>query len=440
MARFSTTVPLPTVMAVLTVIAHVVVGVDAQKEAQRIPTGTGSIAGRVIDRASDRPLAQAMVTLQSTDGGRVLRTTTAGDGRYLFEGIGPGEYRVTASHDGYVTQEFGRDPEVVLLERGGVVHPGRIVFALAVGQARDAVDVALDRAGSLAGRVTRADGSPVKGAVVIPLLIRDEGGFTVNPSAQVQTGERGDYAIRDVRPGAYQLSVNWIAPEMVKPRGRPTYYPGTNIASEAVAVHVRAGSTTGSIDVVLQEEEVYRLSGHVLRGSIGGRLEGYLISPSRSTRPVTVAGDGAFDIPYLQGGRYTFWARLSADEHSEAASITVDLMSDVKELLVPLAPTGEIAGRVVTDDGAPLVFAGAEVVADLVDETGRQLDSFPRDRSVISDDGSFHIKGLFGTRVLRLIGTQREVDQVLNGKTPIQTITFGGGERVDGVTIVAVRR
>ncbi len=432
--------PLRTALAVLTMIAHAAAGVAALKEAQRVPTGTGSIAGRIIDRGSDRPLAEAMVVLQTTDGGRVLRTTTAGDGRYLFEGIGPGEYRVTASHDGYVTQEYGRTAENVVMADGGVVHTGRIVFGLAVGQARGGVNFALHRAGSLAGRVTRADGSPVKGAVVKPLLIRDEGGFIVNPSAQVQTDERGDYTVRDVTPGAYQLSFNWIDPGMLKPPGRPTYFPGTNNASEAVAVQVRAGSTTGSIDVVLQEEEVYRLSGHVLRGSTGGRLEGYLISPSRSIRPVTVAGDGAFDIPYLQGGLYTFWARMSADDHAEAASITVDLMSDVKELLVPLAPTGEIAGRVVTDDGAPFVFAGAEVVADLVDETGRQLDSFPRDRSAIGHDGSFHIKGLFGTRALRLIGTQREVDQVLNGKTPIQTITFGSGERVNGVTIVAVRR
>jgi hypothetical protein len=429
---------LTTVLAVLFAMGHVAIGVAGQTEAPRIPTGTGSLAGQVVDNHSRRPLAEAMVTLQSTDGKRVLRTTTNRDGVYRFEAIGAGEYRVAASHDGYVTAEFGRHAEEVILAGGGVVHPGRIVFLLADGQARRDVNIALERAGSLGGRVTRADGSVVAGALVNALLIREDGGFIVTPSAQVRTNERGEYEIRDVRPGSYQISVSGIDPEMVRPRARPTYFPGTNLLAQAVPVQVEAGRTTRSIDVVMPAEEVYHLSGHVLRGN-GGPVEAFLISPRRSAGVVKVADDGAFDIRYLEPGRHTFWARSTGD-HTEAGVITVDVGADISDLLVPLHPTGEIAGRVITEDGDPYVFPGAEVVADLIDDNGRPVDSFAHDRAAIGADGRFHLTGLFGSRVLRLVGTQREVEQVLMGKTPIQTITLTAGERIDTITIVAVRR
>jgi hypothetical protein len=433
---------LRTALAVLAVVSHFGIDLPAQKNERRIPTGTGSIAGRVIDRDTNRPLASALVTLQPSAGASALITTTDDGGRYLFEGVGPGEYLVAASHDGYVSQEFGFGSDEVVLAAGGVVHPGRVSFALTAGQAREGVNVLLDRGGSIAGRITRADGSPIKDATVNALRIRDERSLAVAGSSYTRTNAQGDYEIPSVRPGSYYISVAWTDPEMLKARVRtssgPTYYPGTNSSKEAASIQVMAGSTIRAIDVVLRLPELYRVSGHVLRTSSAGRVDAYLIPPRGPMRPITVGDNGAFEIPYLEPGRYAFWARASEDQ-SEAASVPIDLQEDVEDFIVPLLPTGHISGRVVTEDGEPFVFSGAEVVADLVDETGREIEPYPRDRGAIDDEGRFQIAGVFGPRKLRLIGTQRHADRVLSGKTRVETVVVGPGERIDALTIVAVR-
>jgi hypothetical protein len=205
-------------------------------------------------------------------------------------------------------------------------------------------------------------------------------------------------------------------------------------------VQVKAGTTARSIDVVLRPLELYQLSGHVLRGSSGARVEAYLISTAQAVRTVEVNADGAFEVAYLEPGRYTLWARAELADGSEAGAVAFDLGSDLTGLVIPLAPTGEIAGRIVTEDGDPFSFAGAEIVADLIGDDGRPLDRTPRDRAAIGSDGTFHLRGLFGTRTLRLIGTQREVTEVRSGKTPVDAIDVGAGERLRDVTVVAVRR
>jgi protocatechuate 3,4-dioxygenase beta subunit len=71
--------------------------------------GSASIAGRVTEQGSGRPLARAIVTL-TPNGGDSIRTETLtdADGRYEFNGIEPGS---TASQPDLVSCErhiFGR--------------------------------------------------------------------------------------------------------------------------------------------------------------------------------------------------------------------------------------------------------------------------------------------------------------------------------------------
>ena len=57
----------------------------------------GRIVGRVVDRRSGRPLDAVAVTLGDEDDRRV----TDGNGRYVFDDIHPGVYRVSAAHLAY---------------------------------------------------------------------------------------------------------------------------------------------------------------------------------------------------------------------------------------------------------------------------------------------------------------------------------------------------
>ena len=125
------------------------------KPAAPILPGDSSIAGRVIEQATDQGVAGAIVTLESVDRARALVTPTDLNGRYSFTRIAAGDYRVTASHPGYVKTEFG-------LRAGRSSNTPRTgVIALERDVARTNVDLYLARGLTVTGRVTRHDGGPV---------------------------------------------------------------------------------------------------------------------------------------------------------------------------------------------------------------------------------------------------------------------------------------
>jgi hypothetical protein len=79
------------------VILALALQVGAQQST--VPAGRAAISGRVIDRATKEPLGQVIVTLQTADGrARQIVAATDDGGRYHFEAIAAGAYRVTAMH------------------------------------------------------------------------------------------------------------------------------------------------------------------------------------------------------------------------------------------------------------------------------------------------------------------------------------------------------
>jgi hypothetical protein len=133
-----------------------------------IAMGTGTISGSVVDAASQTPVAGARVTLVrivEADGGATLgddgrRTVTDADGRFVFQRLSSGRYRVDVEKSGFApsfdpfeskTLELGSGESItslrVALERGGVV----------AGGVRDARGDPLPEATVFAMRLTRAE-------------------------------------------------------------------------------------------------------------------------------------------------------------------------------------------------------------------------------------------------------------------------------------------
>lgn len=109
-----------------------------------------TIAGRVTDAATGRPLAGAEVAVA----GRAVEcgVHAAADGAYRIDGVAPGRYDVRARHPGYVDR-VQRGVDVV----AGGVH--EVDFAL------DRDDDAVDRAGIGAALAWRGDALAVVGVV-----------------------------------------------------------------------------------------------------------------------------------------------------------------------------------------------------------------------------------------------------------------------------------
>src|SRR5688500_9834003 len=109
-----------------------------------IAMDTGSISGEVVDAASQTPVGGARVTLVKiveVAGGPTLgddgkRTVTDADGRFAFQQLSSGRYRVDVEKSGFApsfdpfeskTLELGSGESTtvrVALERGGVIAGG----------------------------------------------------------------------------------------------------------------------------------------------------------------------------------------------------------------------------------------------------------------------------------------------------------------------------
>jgi len=107
-------------------------------------------AGVVVDAATDAPIGQASVALVPVSGTGSLgtATTTEKDGRFQFTRVTPGEYRLYASRNGYIRQEYGA---VVAGE------PGRKI-KISSQQSFTNIRLRIVHQGVISGRVTDLNG------------------------------------------------------------------------------------------------------------------------------------------------------------------------------------------------------------------------------------------------------------------------------------------
>ena len=396
-----------------------------------IQPGDATIHGRVADRDSSRPLIGATVQLLSGDLRRSSVSRTDVDGEFSFDAIAPGDYRLVVMHAGYVDQAYGA-PDVRMARRvpEAVITVNR--------NSRKRIDFRTVRAAAILGRVIAEDGRPLKAANVTLTIVTDRGIRVSRWSTK--TNDTGEYLIGNVPEGNFQLSVVWDQEQEsgVSRRSREIYYPGTADPDQANIFTVTAGETLRNIDIAVPLSNLLRIEGTFLRDSSSEPIGAYLLGTA-APQHVPVTADGRFSTPDLSAGRYTLVARAGGDVPTEATWYAVDLSSELTNLVLGLMPTGIISGRVVTDDGSP-VPAGLRVAAVLADR-GKEIDMLLRDTVAVESDGAFELRGMFGERVLRVVGNTHgwAVDRVVVGKRQTATIEVQSGSTVGDVQIIVTR-
>ena len=408
--------------------------VPVPKPTAAILPGAASIAGRVSARANERPLPGVLLTLASGDRGRALVTYSDAAGRYEFTHIAAGEYRVIASHPDYVTTEFG-------LKEGRMAVGSANLVRLDRDTAKTGVDFSLVRGGAITGTITREGGHPLSDVLVVALQVEDGGGGSMPPNSATRTDARGEYALPNLPEGRYRLDAMWSEEGSGSKWGRNVrtlFYPGTTRAQEIVAVPVSPGAAARNIDIVFPASDLLRISGRIVHGSGAGQAEAFVMSEG-AAKPVSVAPDGTFTTPYLRAGRHTLLARAWNDDALEATLMTLDLHFDLTDVVLGLMPTGTISGRVITDDGTA-VSNEMQVAAVLADD-GKELDEYRRDRADIGPDGEFVVRGVFGQRVMRMVGVTAgwKIARVTVGKSEITALSVEPGVDIDDVLIVLTR-
>lgn len=337
------------------------------------------LRGRVIDAVDGKPVSEAIVTLRGRGGDVFDETVTSDDGTFAFGAMEPAVRVVAVQADGYA---FLTEPVVDFLGRR------------AATAAKDGVlELALDSAVKVSGRVVDAGGKGVAGAEV---YVEDREGWGRWPrpvSDTATTDGEGRFTIADAPSG--QLHARATAP------GRA---PG-----EAEVGNAGPGRSRDGITITLKDGGSLR--GRVLDAQgapVAGASVAFVPEQDRRTRrfagaassaPVTSAADGTYFIDSLEES--SGWLAASSEKGSGVVVVGVTAGSEtVADVIID--EFGSVAGRVVDGNGAPLAGARVFVAGDWRDpeQAARNTAAGQNFRSAATDaEGRFRLDGIIGTSV-----------------------------------------
>jgi len=263
-------------------------------------------------------------------------------GRFTFNDVEPGSYRLIFASAGFSKRDYGQRTDA------GEGVP----LTLERGQAKTDIVMRLMPVGAISGRIRNAAGQPVAGVPVQLLRFQyDENGKrSMKRAAATQTNDRGDYRMYYLSPGRYFLSVGneagstraedgptgapglegllfgggYFTPNRIPQNYALTYYPGTLDMSSASALDFQAGADLRNIDLLVDVQKPYRIRGRVVDPRSGRpprevELSVVVETVDRDPRAMLLAVglgangrynpvDGTFEIPNVAPGSYSITA------------------------------------------------------------------------------------------------------------------------------------
>lgn len=328
----------------------------------------GELTGTVRDAATGQPLAgiEACANLHPPAGEVWIPwpfdcDVTGTDGEYTLPDLPQGEYEVAFTAP---TKRFAR----------------QVTGKLQLGpeQTLTGVDVAMEPAGSISGRVSGEAGEPLAGISVCASEVGGEGYL----EGCAETGKSGDYTIGALAAGEYHVGFEASHSPFETPpiSYAPQYYKGVEWAAEADPVTVAAGANVPGVDA--QMAQGGEITGVVSAATNGEGLEETYIcataQPEASMHFERCAFSGA-------GGRYTL-ADLPAGSYvvhfspfgpfapefyrdvpaaGEAKAVVVAAGATVSAIDAALPAAGSIRGKVTALAGGKPIHE-AEVCAERV--------------------------------------------------------------------------
>jgi protocatechuate 3,4-dioxygenase beta subunit len=302
----------------------------AMSLSQAAPTAiTGRIAGRVTVEGANTPIADARIMLfpagpRTGPIGMPPQAITDQDGRFVFDKLAPGEYRLDVQKTGFAPLP------------GPGTRPSTI--QVAAGQTVDGLSLQLQKGGVIAGKVLDASGQPLTDVRIMAMRRVDTPAGTGAPrlmpapvQGPQQTNDLGEFRISSLAPGEYYVAA---MPRGGLPLGGPaalsgsagnartalttTFYPGTTDQAGAHPVAVAAGAEVGNIVFTMQSAPAFRVSGLVVDedGKPVARAMVMLMGDARSGMFVGSAGraqtqdDGRFVIGEIPSGSYRITATV----------------------------------------------------------------------------------------------------------------------------------
>src|SRR5580704_19252528 len=239
---------LPHLLAVILVVTAAAQSPPAK------PSSRAAIEGIVTKDPGGEPVKKALIELiaENQSEGGDYTATTGPDGQFRIENILPGRYHLFAERTGLLELDHHR-----------ARSEGRIL-TLTAGKELNSIQIRLQAAAVVRGRVTDEDGDPLPNAQVAVLrqtYVSGRGRW--EQAGSERTNDLGEYRIASLPSGNYYLSVTpppdfktlieaaGAAPPAPQKEGLPaappsnqptsyqtTYYPGTTDRSQAAPIQL----------------------------------------------------------------------------------------------------------------------------------------------------------------------------------------------------------
>jgi 5-hydroxyisourate hydrolase-like protein (transthyretin family) len=218
--------------------------VAAQTRASKPPINC-TVQGQIVQQPGGLPIRKADITLfrigEEEQDEAEYAAVTDPEGRFKFEDVKPGNYRLEFEHSGFLDAEKRHHGSGMLLSLEPAQEVKDLLFHMTP-------------AGVIIGKVTDNEGDPVPRVDVAAIPY----GGTRRSASQIVgdvTNDMGEYRIGGLPPNRYlviaqPLSQLTRAVELAKKGDKNvatyaiTYYPGTTDRSQAVPLALRPGDET----------------------------------------------------------------------------------------------------------------------------------------------------------------------------------------------------
>jgi len=416
------------------------------------PAEAAAIAALSVDGIEQiivSPSGQVAVVYKST-----APVFTDNRGRFAFNNVEPGTYRVIFSGSGYAKQDLGQR-----------AAGGGTPINLKPGDAKTDIVMRMSQVGAISGRIQDNMGQPAAGVPVqLFRFVYDENGQrNPRPIASANTNDRGEYRFFFLSPGRYYVkagnepgqtrpaelqgapfnlfgAAGYVSPNRISQNYSITYYPGVPDANAAAVIDLQSGADLGGIDLYLSPQQPYRVRGRIVDPRTGRPPASAIVALRPQTRPDDITGlilgsmsgggnynptDGSFDVRNVAPGAYTLSVELitpgptpfvdlnslpqaeraaaveaqnAANRARPRASVPVNVVNvDIDNLSIAIGVTGGISGRVRSDaspSNAPKSLDSVRVTLRPADSSQFQLMNPPQFRPPKAD-GTFRMENLW---------------------------------------------
>jgi len=388
---------------VVAVVALCIVGSHAQDLAQ---SGKCAIRGTVVDATSGQPLRDTSVSAKPQMPSQMsvaenASAVTDATGRFSLENLAPGRYMLSASHDGYVSQDLG--------------SPGlrRQFVVLTPGHHRDDVVIRLTPGATLSGQIVNGENKVLPGVTLQALRRSYRLGRSVfSPVASSTSDKAGEYQLKPLPPGKYYLRAIPPRPSKKGPVPKsayvPVYFPAMPSQDGSTALGLRAGEQMAGVAITLNALHTVTVSGRLL-------FSAFAASSASSTGAADltfeeeggiapwpyapeVDAKGKFEVSGVPAGNYVFMAHRDAHSEKEAelwGQKTVQVgevaLHDVE---IGMSPGVEVGGHISVEGNADFDRSSLVAVLDPVPNSWGSSFTPAAKSTSVGSDGSYGFRDI----------------------------------------------